>query len=47
VVAIRQNLWRVLIAERERRGIGVELSAQDKSLLVADRAGTAPDASTI
>jgi len=47
VVAVRGDLWRVLVAERERRGLSTELSARDTSPLVADRASTAPTTMTI
>ena len=47
VVAVREDLWRVLAAERARRGLSVELSARDTSPLVADRGGTAPSTMTI
>jgi integrase/recombinase XerD len=47
VVALREDLWRILVAERERRGLPAELSAQDKSPLVADRSGTAPTTMTV
>jgi len=47
VVAIREDLWRVLAAERERRGLSTVLSARDTSSLVGGREGTAPTTMTI
>jgi len=47
VVAVREDLWRVLVTERARRGLSVELSARDTSPLVGDRQETAPTTMTI
>lgn len=47
VVAVRDDLFRVLVAERERRELATGLSAGDTSPLVADRDGTAPTPMTI
>lgn len=47
VVAVRDDLWRVLAAERERRGLSTEPSARDTSPLVAGRDGTPPTPMTI
>lgn len=47
VVAVRDDLFRVLAAERERRSLSTGLSANDQSALVADRDGTAPTPMTI
>lgn len=46
-MALREHLWRVLAAERARRGLSLKLSARDTSLLVADREGTAPTTMTL
>jgi integrase/recombinase XerD len=47
VVAIRDDVWRVLVAERQRRGLTAELSARDTSPLVADARGTPATTMTI
>jgi integrase/recombinase XerD len=47
VVAIRDDLWRILVEERRRRSLPTELCASDASPLVADRDGTAPSTMTI
>jgi integrase/recombinase XerD len=40
VIAIRPDLWKLLVADRERRGLSPELAATDTSPLVADARGT-------
>ena len=47
VVAVRDDLWQVLVADRRRRSLPAELSSSDISPLVADRDGTAPSSSTV
>ena len=47
VVAVREDVWSVLVAERERHGMGSDLSARDKTPLVASRHGSAPTTMTI
>ncbi|MGD0205201.1 MAG: tyrosine-type recombinase/integrase [Dehalococcoidia bacterium] len=40
VVAVPEPLWKLILADRERRGLSVELDERDVFPLVADRAGT-------
>lgn len=47
VVAVRDDLFGILVAERERRALSPDLSAGDISPLVTDRDGTAPTPMTI
>lgn len=47
VVAIRDDLWLILVGERERRGLSTELSATDTSPLVTGREGAAPSTMTL
>jgi len=47
VVAVRDDLWGLLVAERERRGLGVTLSAKDRTPLVVTNRGTAPNTVTL
>jgi integrase/recombinase XerD len=47
VVAIRPDLWRLLEADRRRRGLSPELSAADTSPLVADARRTSASAMSV
>lgn len=46
-VGLRDDLWALLVADRERRGLDAGLSAKDRTPLVVTSRGTAPTTRTI
>ena len=47
VVAITDGLWALLVADREARGLGVDLNTRDTGPLVVTSRGTAPTPMTV